>query len=56
MQQTKQVKKPVRQTKSQQEKENLKVLANFFRESTVIMETAIEESHKKHPDLLRSSD
>lgn len=55
MQQTKQAKNPVRQTKGQQEKENLKILTNFFRESTVIMETAIEESHRKHPDLLKSS-
>lgn len=42
-------------SKQQQEKENLKVLANFFRESTAIMETAIKESHKKYPDLLKSS-
>jgi hypothetical protein len=51
----KQAKKPVQQTKNQQEKENLKILGKFFKESTVIMETAIEESHRKHPDLLKSS-
>ena len=51
----KQVKKPARQTKQQQEKENLKILAQFFRESTAIMEAAIKKTHKKYPDLLKSS-
>jgi hypothetical protein len=42
-------------SKTQQEKENLKILGKFFKESTAIMETAIEESHRKYPDLLKSS-
>ena len=42
-------------SKTQREKENLKILGKFFKESTAIMETAIEESHKKYPDLFKSS-
>ena len=44
-----------KQTKQQQEKENLKILAHFFRESTAIMGTAIKKTHQKYPDLMKSS-
>lgn len=50
-----QTKSSKRISKTQQEKENLKILGNFLRKSTVIMETAIKESHQKHPDLSKSS-
>ncbi len=47
--------KKVISKKRQQEEENLKVLANFFKESTAIMEAAIKKSHEKYPDLFKST-
>lgn len=42
-------------SKEKQEQENLKILANFFKESTAIMEAAIKESHRKYPKLFNNS-
>ena len=43
------------QTKKQNSEETLKILANFFKKSSAIMEDALKESREKHPDLFKSS-
>lgn len=59
MTQTKKVAKNSKQPKQTnqdvQNEEVLKLLANFLKKSTVIMETAIKETREKHPNLFKSS-
>ncbi len=44
-----------RTTKKQKEEEIAKILAHFFKESSKIVNTAIKESHRKYPELFKSS-
>lgn len=47
--------KKVISKKRHQEEENLKVLANFFKESTAILHAARKEARQRYPDLFKAS-
>ncbi len=42
-------------SKKKQNDETLKIFANFLRKSSAIMENALKQTQKNHPNLFKSS-
>lgn len=49
------MKKTIAGKKIRQEQENIKILKEFFKKSGDMIDAAIKESHRKYPDLFKSS-
>jgi hypothetical protein len=50
-----QVKTPKRSRVKNQKAEVTKILANFYKESSAIVNAAIKDSHRKYPNLFKPS-
>ncbi|HSW88855.1 MAG TPA: hypothetical protein VLF89_08480 [Candidatus Saccharimonadales bacterium] len=49
------MKKTIAGKNKRREQENIKILKDFFKKSGDMIDAAIKESHRKYPDLFKSS-